>query len=203
MTSRWYQCVWNRFETGVVKQSVAAPHNDTGSKRRVLQHDDEFRQFAKAYLPTLLRGAYLLLRDIDLAEDVVQATMLRVFRNWRNARQAPEAYSRKALVNICRDHWRRQQRLPPELLGEDVDSVEEDVPAFSHRLAEREAMTQALERLQNVQREVLVLRFYFDFSVAQTAEMLDLPEGTVKSATHRGLSELRELLDAPAGDESA
>jgi RNA polymerase sigma factor (sigma-70 family) len=91
--------------------------------------------------------------------------------------------------------------LPPELLVEDVDSVEEETPAFSHRLAEREAMTQALERLQDVQREVLVLRFYFDFSVAQTAETLDLAEGTVKSATHRGLIELREILGASAADE--
>jgi RNA polymerase sigma-70 factor (sigma-E family) len=170
----------------------------TSSRRRALQHDDEFRQFAKAYLPSLLRGAYLLLRDVDLAEDVVQATMLRVFRHWRDARQAPEAYSRKALINICRDHWRRQHRLPAELLGEDVSQIEEDTPAFSHRLAEREAMIAALDRLADLQREVLVLRFYFDFSVAQTAEVLDLPEGTVKSATHRGLTELRALLGAPA-----
>ena len=180
---------------------MASPRNETGSRRRGLHHDDEFRQFAKASLPTLLRGAYLLLRDVDLAEDVVQATMLRVFRNWRTAREAPDAYSRRALINICRDHWRRQHRLPPELLGEDLDGLEEEVPAFSHRLAEREAMTQALDRLQDVQREVLVLRFYFDFSVAQTAEMLDLPEGTVKSATHRGLPELREILGASTGDE--
>jgi RNA polymerase sigma-70 factor (sigma-E family) len=182
---------------------VGVPRRDTSSQRRGLHHDDEFRQFAKAHLPNLLRGAYLLLRDVDLAEDVVQATMLRVFRHWRDAREAPEAYSRKALINICRDHWRRQQRLPPESLGEDVDGVEEDVPAFSHRLAEREAMTNALDGLRDLQREVLVLRFYFDFSVAQTAELLDLPEGTVKSATHRGLSELRTLLGEPDRGETA
>lgn len=181
---------------------MAVTPEDTRSRRRVLHHDEEFRRFAKAHLPVLLRGAYLLLRDVDLAEDVVQATMLRVFRHWRDAREAPEAYSRKALINICRDHWRRQHRLPPEVLGEDVDHIEEVAPAFSHRLAEREAMTAALDRLQDSQREVLVLRFYFDFSVAQTAEMLDLAEGTVKSATHRGLSELRALLEEPAGEQS-
>ena len=184
----------------VVKQLVDVQHHDRGSRRRVLHHDDEFRQFAKTHLPTLLRGAYLLLRDIDLAEDVVQATMLRVFRHWREAREAPEAYSRTALINICRDHWRRQHRLPPEVLVEELHDLGEEVPAFSHRLAEREAMTQALGGLQDLQREVLVLRFYFDFSVTQTAEMLELPEGTVKSATHRGLIELRGLLEALAGD---
>lgn len=177
-------------------------HQESGSRRRVLHHDEEFRHFAKAHLPVLLRGAYLLLRDIDLAEDVVQATMLRVFRHWREARESPEAYSRKALINICRDHWRRQHRLPPEVLGEDVDHIEEEVPPFSHRLAEREAMIAALDRLPDLQREVLVLRYYFDFSVTQAAEMLDLPEGTVKSATHRGLGELRALLEEPAGEQN-
>ena len=180
---------------------MALPYRDELSRRRVLNHDDEFRQFAKAHLPALLRGAYLLLRDIDLAEDVVQATMLRVFRHWRKAREAPEAYSRRALINICRDHWRRQHRLP-ELLGEDVDHVEAETTGFSHRLAEREAMTDALERLHDLQREVLVLRFYFDYSVAQTADMLDVPAGTVKSATHRGLSELRALLEDPDGEQN-
>jgi RNA polymerase sigma-70 factor (sigma-E family) len=181
---------------------VAVAHQESGSRRRALHHDDEFRQFAKAHLPALLRGAYLLLRDVDLAEDVVQATMLRVFRHWREARESPEAYSRKALINICRDHWRRQHRLPPEVLGEDVDHIEEEVQPFSHRLAEREAMIAALDGLQDLQREVLVLRFYFDFSVARAAEMLDLPEGTIKSATHRGLSELRALLEEPAGEQN-
>ncbi|MDE3132933.1 MAG: hypothetical protein KGL15_02585 [Acidobacteriota bacterium] len=63
------------------------PHHDTDSRGRVLHHDDEFRQFAKAHLPALLRGAYLLLHDVDLAEDVVQATMLRVFRHRRGAQR--------------------------------------------------------------------------------------------------------------------
>ena len=181
---------------------MAVSAQKKGARGRALHSDEEFRQFAKAHLPSLLRGAYLLLRDVDLAEDVVQATMLRVFRHWHDAREAPEAYSRKALINICRDHWRRQQRLPPELLGEDVDHIEEDIPPFSSRLAERQAMTAALDRLQDLQREVLVLRFYFDFSVAQTAESLELPEGTVKSATHRGLNELRALLEEPAEGHS-
>ena len=174
-----------------------ASHKNTRSRPRVLHHDEEFRQFAKAHLATMLRGAYLLLRDVDLAEDVVQATMLRVFTHWREARESPDLYSRKVLINICRDHWRRQHRLPREVLGEDVSRVEDDELAdFGHRLAEREAMIAALESLDGLRREVLVLRFYFDLSAAQTAELLGLPEGTVKSLTHRGLSELRAFLEA-------
>jgi RNA polymerase sigma-70 factor (sigma-E family) len=164
------------------------------SGRQVLHHDEEFRQFVSAYLPTLLRGAYLLLRDVDLAEDAVQGTMLRVFRNWGEARSAPEAYSRTALISICRDHWRRQNRRPREVLGEDLRELAE-ASSFSQILEDREVLSQALDSLPTMQREVLVLRFYFDLSVTQTAEMLKLAEGTVKSATHRGLEQLRDLLD--------
>ncbi len=167
--------------------------SDDGSAGRQLRHDDEFRQFAAAFLPTLLRGAYLLLRDIDLAEDAVQGTMLRVFRHWGVARVAPEAYSRKTLVNVCRDHWRRQSRRPQEVSG-NAETQPNEATSFSRDLEEREELAQALGELTRLQREVLVLRFFLDLSVAETAAVLDVPEGTVKSAAHRGLEQLRGLL---------
>jgi RNA polymerase sigma-70 factor (sigma-E family) len=180
---------------------VSVVREEPNSMRRVVLPDDEFREFARRQLPILLRGAYLLLRDIDLAEDAVQGTMLRVFRHWSDARQAPEAYSRTALVSVCRDHWRRQRRRPQEVLAEEAESLPGET-SFSELFEEREALSQALYRLADQQREVLVLRFFFDCSVGQAAEMLEIPEGTVKSATHRGLQELRALLD-PSEEVSA
>jgi RNA polymerase sigma-70 factor (sigma-E family) len=167
--------------------------------RRHLRQDDEFRRFAASFLPTLLRGAYLLLRDVDLAEDAVQGTMLRVFRHWDVARVAPEAYSRKTLINVCRDHWRRQGRRPQEAFAGDATPADGAVP-FDELIEQRQALDQALGELPLQQREVLVLRFFFDFSVEQTAEALEIPEGTVKSSTHRGLEHLRGLL-SPARPE--
>lgn len=168
-----------------------------GLSGRRLQHDEEFRRFAAEFLPTLLRGAYLLVRDIDLAEDAVQGTMLRVFRHWDDARTAPQAYSRKTLINLCRDQWRRQSRRPEEASFGESAAAEDHAGSFSDELAEREALEQALDALPKAQREILVLRFFFDLSVTQTAELLGVPEGTVKSATHRGLQQLRELLSPP------
>lgn len=72
--------------------------------------------------------------------------------------------------------------------------VERRTASFTDRMEQREALDQALGTLTSPQREVLVLRFFFDLSVAQTAEVLAVAEGTVKSATHRGLVQLRELL---------
>ena len=160
------------------------------------RHDEEFRRFAKASLPALLKGAYLLLRDIDLAEDAVQGTLLRVFKHWETARAAPEAYSRQTLVNVCRDHWRRQARRPPETLVDDLSDLGE--PFLDSGFEERQDLEQALAALPDTQREVLVLRFFFDLSVLDVAAVLGVPVGTVKSATHRGLEQLRVLLSPPA-----
>ncbi len=153
-------------------------------------------------MPSLLKGAVLLLGDVDLAEDAVQATLLRVFRRWDQARDAPEAYSRATLVNVCRDHWRRQRRRPREVLTDGAVVSGQDA-GFSETTAEREALGQALAALPQVQREVLVLRFFLDLSVAETARLLGLPEGTVKSSASRGLEQLRSLLSPPSREVPA
>jgi RNA polymerase sigma-70 factor (sigma-E family) len=190
---RFFSGTGNLAATVGVKQSVETLRPRTGLMRRHLHQDEDFRRFAAEFLPTLLRGAYLLLRDIDLAEDAVQGTMLRVFRHWDDAQVAPEAYSRKVLINVCRDHWRRQGRRPHEAFVGEVTSADRAAP-FDELIEDRQALEQALAQLPELQREVLVLRFFFDFSVAQAAETLEIPEGTVKSSAHRGLGQLRDLL---------
>lgn len=175
---------------------MATVRDRTGHFGGRLRRDEEFRQFADRFLPTLLKGAYLLMRDIDLAEDVVQGTMLSVFRHWDQARAAPEAYSRQTLINVCRDQWRRQKRRPQETSLGDANVID-TAASFSDALGERDALKRALEALPQQQHEVLLLRFFFDLSISQTAELLDIAEGTVKSAAHRGLQELRELLSPP------
>jgi RNA polymerase sigma-70 factor (sigma-E family) len=170
-----------------------------GQAGRQLNQDDEFRRFVAEFLPSLLRGAFLLLRDIDLAEDAVQGTLLRVFRHWNEARVAPEAYSRTTLINVCRDYWRMRRRRPTEILSGGF-AIADEAGSFSEGWDDREELEQALGELAQLQREVLVLRFFFDFSVAQTAEVLAISEGTVKSATHRGLQQLRDLLTPPGSE---
>jgi len=168
---------------------------------RATASGEEFRQFAVAFTPTLLRGAYFLLRDLDLAEDAVQSTMLRTSQRWDRAKAAPEAYSRKVLINVCREHWRRESRRPQE--GPMTDETgERRTASFTDQVQQREALDQALGTLTSPQREVLILRFFFDLSVVQTAELLEIAEGTVKSATHRGLAQLRELLSNSDTKES-
>jgi RNA polymerase sigma-70 factor (sigma-E family) len=164
-----------------------------GRSRRT-REEAEFREFVAERAPQLLRAAYLLLRDVETAEDVVQTTLLRTFRHWSRAREAPEAYSRRVLVNLCHNQWRSRGRHPETTMeGETV--VIDPVVSESARVEDRLMLDTVLGQLPPRQRAALVLRFYLDLSVTETAALLELPEGTVKSATHRGLDRLRELLD--------
>ena len=143
------------------------------------------------------------MHDVDLAEDAVQGTLLRVFKQWPEARKAPEAYTRVTLANLCRDHWRRLKSRPSEVLSENVATGTPDTSAaFSDAWADRKMLDQALEHLGSPQRDVLVLRFFLELTVAETAAALGIPEGTVKSTTSRGLSQLRDVLLVAEGGEA-
>ena len=72
----------------------------------------EFTEFVGAASARLLRAALVLLDTREEAEDALQLALLRTFRRWDRARQAPEAYSRTVLVNVCRERWRYRARHP-------------------------------------------------------------------------------------------
>jgi RNA polymerase sigma-70 factor (sigma-E family) len=150
----------------------------------------------------LLRAAFLLCGERQAAEDLLQLTMIRTARHWRGARRSPEAYARVVLLNAARDRARRARRRVSELPlalddGSSARSPSTDDPAET--LASRELILGALAALPQRQREVIVLRFYADLSVADTAAAIGAAEGTVLSYTSRALSRLRELLtDQPA-----
>jgi RNA polymerase sigma-70 factor (sigma-E family) len=138
----------------------------------------------------LMGTAYLLCGDRGHAEDLVQTALLRTARRWRTAQQQPEAYARRVLVNLAKDRWR--------LLGRRVDEVAVHVDvagAADDAVHERDHLIAALRALPAGQRAVLVLRFFEDLSVAETAAALGCSEGTVKSQTSRALDRIRGVLD--------
>ena len=97
------------------------------------------------------------------------------------------------MVNLSHDGRRAQRRRlrrAPEHDALEVPAVDE-----LERVVERDAIVAAVGRLSRVQREVLACRFVLDLNVAQTAQTLGLPDGTVKSHTARALERMRELLD--------
>jgi RNA polymerase sigma-70 factor (sigma-E family) len=156
--------------------------------------DPSFEAFVDGRSTALLRTAYLLTGDRGHAEDLLQTALLRTARHWSRAREAPEAYVRRVLVNLSRDRIRSLFRRPREApLPPDPDNLRA-VDAGYERVAERRVVVGALAKLPTRQRQVVVLRFFEDLSVEQTAELLGFSAGTVKSYTSRALARLRELL---------
>jgi RNA polymerase sigma-70 factor (sigma-E family) len=156
--------------------------------------DPTFEAFVERGSTALLRTAYLLTGDRGHAEDLLQTALLRTARQWSRARDAPEAYTRKVLINLSRDRIRTLFRRPREApLPPDPDNLR-TVDAGYDQVAERRAVVRALAELPTRQRQVVVLRFFEDLSVEQTAQLLGFSTGTVKSHTSRALARLRELL---------
>lgn len=171
-----------------------------------------FESFASSCSTRLMRSAYLLCGDRQIAEDLLQVTIMRTARRWGAAQAAPEAYARAVLVNLARDRARRSKRRLDEVLGDSQDVApgrHGQVADHAELVADREALLAALSALPQRQREVIVLRFYADLSVSDTAAAIGASEGTVMSYTSRALARLRELLgdplenrDTPAGSEA-
>ena len=159
--------------------------------------EEEFREFVAARSAALLRTAYLLAGDWATAEDLLQTALTKTYLAWRRLGEieAVEPYARRVLVNTATSWWRRRWHgeRPTETLPERPapDQIEEHL--------ERDALWRHVQALPARQRAVLVLRFYEDLSEAQTAALLGISVGTVKSQTSRALGTLRRRLD---GDES-
>jgi RNA polymerase sigma-70 factor (sigma-E family) len=156
--------------------------------------DPSFEAFVAAHSAGLLRTAYLLTLDRGEAEDLLQTALLRAARRWRRVGDAPLAYVRRILVNLAHDRRRLLRRRPrQDLVPAHADPVSAADPV-GDRVGERLRVAQALALLPERQRHVIVLRFFDDLPVAETAELLGCSEGTVKSYTARALARLRNLL---------
>jgi RNA polymerase sigma-70 factor (sigma-E family) len=153
----------------------------------------DFDRFVLDRSTALLRTAVLLVGDVGHAEDILQTALLRLATRWKSVHTAPEAFVRTVLVNLARDRWRRARRRVSE---EELTNAGH-VPAGrdpADTVVDRDALRRALATLPARQREVVVLRFFADLSVAETAQALRTAEGTVKAHTSRAVARLRQLL---------
>jgi RNA polymerase sigma-70 factor (sigma-E family) len=152
----------------------------------------QLREFLVGRLEQLRRTAYLLCREWHTADDLVSITIERLYRKWPLVADAanPEAYVRGMLTRVWLDERRRPWRREHPAAAPSLTAVEPGADSF---VPVRAALSGLLDSLSPRHRAVVVLRFYCDLTVAETAEVLGLPEGTVKSQTARGLAALRAL----------
>ena len=160
--------------------------------------DAEFADWMAARQTALVRTAYLLTGSQHGAEDLVQTTLTKLYLAWDRIadRQHVDAYARRALVNEHRSTWRRASRR--------LEVLSEAPPDTGHQAieydGEREAVWRFVQSLPPRQRAVIVLRYYEDLSEAETADLLGISTGTVKSQASRALASLRERVPAREED---
>jgi RNA polymerase sigma-70 factor (sigma-E family) len=153
-----------------------------------------FREFVVARGRALSRSAYLLTGDHHLAEDLLQTALARTAGHWRRIADGdPEAYVRRAMVNVRTSWWRRRRYSTEVLMDVNAMPPVAAVADSSETVVRRMALTAALSQLPARQRALIVLRFFDDLTEAQAAEALGCTVGTVKSQTHRALARLRAL----------
>ncbi|MCH7231042.1 SigE family RNA polymerase sigma factor [Glycomyces sp. L485] len=155
------------------------------------QLEAEFREYVEARRGALLRTAYLMCGDWHTAEDAVQTSLIKLYGRWSKTRQeTADAYTRRiianSLIDMSRRGWFRRERsyaVPP------------DGPAGPSTPDDRLTAVSILAKLPPRQRATLVLRYWEDLSVDETARILRCSTGTVKSQTARGLQTLRDLYE--------
>jgi RNA polymerase sigma-70 factor (sigma-E family) len=163
------------------------------------ERDEQFTRYVQGRRENLRRSALVLCGDPATAEDLVQTTLTKLYVAWPRvaAMSAQDAYARRVLVNahvdLTRRPWWRRERSA----GDDLP----DLPARPGPVTveDRDELTEALDALPPAMRRVVVLRYLWDLGVAETADLLGVSTGTVKSQTSKALAHLARAL-SPSED---
>jgi RNA polymerase sigma-70 factor (sigma-E family) len=153
--------------------------------------DVEFAAYMSARQSSLLRTAYLLTGDRHAAEDLVQTAFAKLYLSWDKVqkRELLDGYVRRIMVNENNSLWRRAWKRKEVA----TDEVPDYVGVHDrHDDGQKSALWEFVQTLPKKQRAVIVLRFYEDLSEAETAQILGISVGTVKSQASRALASMRE-----------
>jgi len=159
--------------------------------------DLEFTQYASGAVTRLRDTAYLMCRDWHLADDLTQTALTKLYLAWPRVAKAEDvdAYARKVLLRTLLDHRRRRST------GEVVTATLPETPDAADGAAElRLTLVDALGLLKPVDRAIIVLRYWEDYSVERVASLLELREGAVRTRSMRALAKLREVLGVELAD---
>ncbi len=155
-----------------------------------LSREEGFAAFMAGSQAELLRAAWLLVGEAHRAEELTQQALVRTYGAWPRAQRDPLAYTRRVLVNLRTDNWRRRRR--------EVLMSQESLPdrglVDGGAVEQRDELTRALGVLTARQRRVVVLRYLLDLPEAEVAADLGISVGTVKSTASRAFARLRSEL---------
>ena len=159
---------------------------------------DAFSALASASATRLDAAARLILRDPELARDAVQNALVRAWRDLPGLRDPDrfDAWLHRLLVNSCLDEARRRRRRPVEV---EINPIDEPASAdTTGRLADRDLVERALNRLDPEHRALVVLHYYLGYPLPEAATTLGISLPAAKSRLHRAMLGLRRTLSADA-----
>lgn len=153
-----------------------------------------YKEVIDLYGDQLLRTCYLILKDKEDAEDVVQETLIRVFKNIKNFREDSKLYTwiYQIALNLSRDILRKKVdflSLKDEWIGG------EDPHLDIEKTIDKELLKDGLKALSPIYNEVLVLFYLREFSIKEISQMLETNEGTIKSRLSRARTILKNDLE--------
>jgi RNA polymerase sigma-70 factor (sigma-E family) len=155
--------------------------------------DAEFAAFVADRSGCLVQLAEMLTGDPDQAADLVQSALERTYPRWRRTQEQDLADCvQRGIVDAHRSWWRlpRHRELPVDEFPDRTGLGD-----LADAQAQRALVGEALAKLTQRERSVLVLKFYADLSEASTAAELGISQGTVKSTVHRALAKLRTMAE--------
>lgn len=165
----------------------------------VTRREEEILALFRQEYASLHGLAYLVLKDGDLAEDIVMEAFLKAFSGWRHltASYAPPAYLRQIVINLCRSRMRRQRiesRVYALMRGRrEVDASMDS--SESTRVDSRIDLIKALGELPERQRICVVLRYVEDLTESEIAKLMSCSLGAVKSQLSKARAKLALSLD--------
>lgn len=159
----------------------------------------EVTQFCEAEYPKLVGLLGLWCGDRDVAEDLAQETLARVWQRWNKVSELdnPQAWAQRVALNLARSQWRRRkaEKRARERSGRSPDEYE---PADAAIGADLRSAVASLPRRK---RTALVLHYYLDLPFKEVAEVMQIPESTAKSLGRRAVQDLRKVLSDPETPE--
>jgi RNA polymerase sigma-70 factor (sigma-E family) len=180
----------------------SAYREDTGERRSL--SEAEFTAYVQERRASLYATAYHLTGDRFEAEDLLQSALFSTYKAWERIsdKAAVGGYLRRTMTNLHISAWRRRKL--NEYPTEELPETPSDTDAMRGTEL-RAVLWQALARLPELQRTMLVLRYYEGRTDPEIAEILDISVGTVKSSIWRSLRRLREdeVLSFGRDEESA
>ena len=169
--------------------------------QQAANYNEQFERLYEQYADDVLRMAYFYLADRHKAEDVCQDVFVKLYTHGATIEPGKEkAWLLRVTVNCCRDLWRGAW-LKRVILGAPTLEI---IPAQDETIEQREEkaeLMRAVNKLPPSFRETILLHYYQGLGIAEIAQMLNLPEGTISSRLSRARKKLEVLLKEEATGE--